>query len=94
MRRYHLVRRADSKLSRTLIYYAIGLLVSLTIGAVILAILGINPFEYYGKMFTIGLVGNKYGYKSIEGLLKIFVPLLITSLALSLSFKMRFWNIG
>lgn len=94
MRRYHLVRRADSKLSRTLIYYAIGLLVSLAIGAVILAILGINPFEYYGKMFTIGLVGNKYGYKSIEGLLKIFVPLLITSLALSLSFKMRFWNIG
>ena len=94
MRRYHLVRRADSKLSRTLVYYAIGLLVSLTIGAVILAILGINPFEYYGKMFTIGLVGNKYGYKSIEGLLKIFVPLLITSLALSLSFKMRFWNIG
>ena len=94
MRRYHLVRRADSKLSRTLVYYAIGLLVSLAIGAVILAILGINPFEYYGKMFTIGLVGNKYGYKSIEGLLKIFVPLLITSLALSLSFKMRFWNIG
>ena len=94
MRRYHLVRRADSKLSRTLVYYAIGLVVSLAIGAVILAILGINPFEYFGKMFTIGLVGNKYGYKSIEGLLKIFVPLLITSLALSLSFKMRFWNIG
>jgi simple sugar transport system permease protein len=94
MRKYHLVRRADAKIQRTLIYYAIGLLVSLTIGAILLAALGINPFEYYGKMLTIGLVGNKYGYKSIEGLLKIFVPLLITSLALSLSFKMRFWNIG
>ena len=94
MRKYHLVRRADSQLKRTLIYYAIGLLVSLSIGAILLACLGINPFEYYGRMLTIGLVGNKYGYKSIEGLLKIFVPLLITSLALSLSFKMRFWNIG
>ena len=94
MSNYHLVRRADSKLNRTLVYYAAGLLVSLAIGAVILAVLGINPFEYYGKMFTIGLIENRYGYKSIEGLLKIFVPLLITSLALSLSFKMRFWNIG
>ena len=94
MRKFHLVRRADAQLKRTLIYYAIGILVSLTIGAIILAALGINPFEYYGRMFSIGLIGNRYGYKSIEGLLKIFVPLLITSLALSLSFKMRFWNIG
>lgn len=94
MRKFHLVRRADANLKRTLIYYAIGILASLIIGAIILAVLGINPFEYYGKMFTIGLVGNRYGYKSVEGLLKIFVPLLITSLALSLSFKMRFWNIG
>ena len=94
MKRYHLVRRADTKIQRTLIYYAIGILVSLTICGILLVILGINPFQYYGKMLTIGLVGNRYGYKSIEGLLKVFVPLLITSLALSLSFKMRFWNIG
>jgi simple sugar transport system permease protein len=94
MKRYHLVRRADSKIQRTLIYYAIGILVSLMICGILLLILGINPFQYYGKMLTIGLVGNRYGYKSIEGLLKVFVPLLITSLALSLSFKMRFWNIG
>ncbi|MBR6987151.1 MAG: ABC transporter permease [Clostridiales bacterium] len=94
MRKYHLVRRADAKLKRTLLYYAIGILASLLIGAVILAVLGVNPLEYFGKMFTIGLVGNKYGYRQIEGLLKNFVPLLITSVALSLSFKMRFWNIG
>ena len=94
MKKYHLVRRADSKIQRTLIYYAIGILVSLSICGILLLILGINPFQYYGKMLTIGLVGNRYGYKSIEGLLKVFVPLLITSLALSLSFKMRFWNIG
>lgn len=94
MRRYHLVRRADAKIGRTIAFYAVGLLVSLLIGAVILFALGINPLDYYGKMFTIGLVGNRYGYKSIEGFLKIFVPLLITSLALGLSFKMRFWNIG
>ena len=36
MKKYHLVRRADAKLSRTLIFYAVGILVSLTIGAIIL----------------------------------------------------------
>ena len=59
MRKYHLVRRADAKIQRTLIYYAIGILVSLTIGAILLAALGINPFEYYGKMLTIGLIGHR-----------------------------------
>ncbi|MBR3081646.1 MAG: ABC transporter permease [Clostridiales bacterium] len=94
MKRYHLVRRPVQSLKRLLIYYLIGLVISLGIGAVLLASLGINPFEYYGRMFTIGMVGNKYAYKNIEGFLKVLVPLLITSLALGLSFKMRFWNIG
>ena len=75
MRRYHLVRRADSRIGRTIAFYAVGILVSLLIGAVILFALGINPLDYYGKMFTIGLVGNRYGYKSIEGFLKIFALL-------------------
>ena len=58
MRRYHLVRRADSRIGRTIAFYAVGILVSLLIGAVILFALGINPLDYYGKMFTIGLVGR------------------------------------
>ena len=94
MKRYHLVRRPVQSLKRLLAYDLIGLVISLGIGAILLASLGINPFEYYGRMFTIGMVGNKYAYKNIEGFLKVLVPLLITSLALGLSFKMRFWNIG
>ena len=94
MKKYHLVRRPVQSLGRLLIYYLIGIVISMGIGAVLLWSLGINPFEYYGRMLTIGMIGNKYAYKNIEGLLKILVPLLITSLALGLSFKMRFWNIG
>ena len=94
MKKYHLVRRSGQSIKRLLIYYLIGIIISLGIGAILLASLGINPFEYYGRMLTIGMVGNKYAYKNVEGLLKILVPLLITSLALGLSFKMRFWNIG
>lgn len=94
MRRYHLVRRTDPGLRRTILLYINGLLLSLVVGAILLYSLKIDPFEYYGKMFTMGLIGNKYGFKTIEGLLKLFVPLLLTSIALSVSFKMRFWNIG
>ena len=91
---FHLVRRSDTTLARLVAYYVVGILVSLGIGAILLASLGINPLEYYGRMLTIGLVGNHYPAKSVEGLLKVFVPLLIVSLALGLAFKMRFWNIG
>ncbi|MCR4688037.1 MAG: ABC transporter permease [Saccharofermentans sp.] len=94
MSEYHLVRRGDFSYKRVIICYAIGILVSLGIGALLLIGLGINPIEYYGRMLSIGLIGNRYAYKCIEGLLKVFVPLLITSLALGLAFKMRFWNIG
>lgn len=94
MNRFHLVRRADTSIRRLVVYYLSGILISLGIGAILLVSLGINPIEYYGRMLTIGLVGNRYAYKCIEGMLKIFVPLLITSLALGLAFKMRFWNIG
>ena len=53
-----------------------------------------NPVDYYWRMFTMGMVGNKIAYRAFENYLKVFVPLVVTSVALSLAFKMRFWNIG
>ncbi len=89
----HLIRR-DVKLSVKIGCYIASILLSFVLGGIFLLALGINPLAYYRDMITIGLIGNYYPAKSVEGLLKLFVPLLITSLALSLSFKMRFWNIG
>ena len=94
MRNLHLVRRNDVKLWEKILYYTIGILISLLIGAAMLSSLDIDPIKYYKQMVTIGLIGNKYPEKAIEGLLKIFVPLLIVSLALSLSYRMKFWNVG
>ncbi|MGN0561899.1 MAG: ABC transporter permease [Candidatus Fimenecus sp.] len=75
-------------------FYLLAILFALTVGGVLLFAIGVNPLVLYKDMFTIGMLGSRFAYKSVEGLLTIFVPLLITSLALSLSFKMRFWNIG
>ena len=94
MANFHLVRRADYSIKRVVIYYFIGIVISLCIGAILLMSLNINPIEYYSRMLSMGLIGNKFAYKNVESLIKIFVPLLITSLALGLAFKMRFWNIG
>lgn len=94
MPQFHLVRRTDVSLAKRILYYVIGVVISIGIGAFLLMFLDINPFDYYKDMFTIGLIGNPYAYKSVEGLIQLFVPLLITSVALALSFKMRFWNVG
>lgn len=75
-------------------YYIGAILIALVIGGLFLLSIGVNPLVLYRDMFTIGMLGSRFPYKSIEGLLTVFTPLLITSLALSLSFKMRFWNIG
>ena len=94
MPQFHLVRRTDVSLAKRILYYFIGVVISIGIGAFLLMFLDSNPFDYYRDMFTIGLIGNPYAYKSVEGLIQLFVPLLITSVALALSFKMRFWNVG
>ncbi len=94
MKSFHLIRRTDVSLKQKILLYVIGIVISFIIGGIFLASLDINPIVYYRDMITIGLIGNRYPAKCVEGFLKLFVPLLITSVALSLSFKMRFWNIG
>lgn len=74
--------------------YLIAVAVSIALGAILLAVQQVNPLEYYKDMLTIGMIDNRFAYKQLEGLIKLFVPLLITAVALSLAFRMRFWNIG
>lgn len=88
-----IVKRTSSTRRKALLYVA-AILIALLIGAVLLLCLHVNPLAYYGKMVTMGMPGNQIAYKNFENYLKVFVPLLVTSLALALAFKMRFWNIG
>lgn len=87
-------KRAQVNKWHTVGMYVGAIVFSLLIGAILIASVGVNPFSFYTKMLTIGTLGNKFAYKNVENLIVVFVPLLLTSLGLSLSFKMRFWNIG
>ena len=92
--RFHIVKRATCPLGTRILLYLAAVAAALVLGGVVLLALGVNPLSYYSRMFTMGMVGNKIAYKAFENYLKVFVPLALTSVALSLAFKMRFWNIG
>lgn len=91
---FHIVKRESCPLWKKCCFYLIAIVAALLIGAIVLIAIDVNPFEYYFRMFTMGTVGNRIAYKTYINYLKDFVPLALTSLALSLAFKMKFWNIG
>jgi len=74
--------------------YLVAIAIALVIGALLLLSLGVNPATFYSRMLTLDIPSNRYPWRIVENFIKLFVPLLITSLALALAFKMRFWNIG
>ena len=91
---FHIVKRENCPLGKKICFYLAAVVLALLLGAVLLIALGVNPIAYYGRMFTMGTVGNAIAYKVWINYLKDFVPLALVSVALSLAFKMRFWNIG
>ncbi len=91
---FHIVKRDHCPLWKRCCFYLLAVVVALLIGAVVLLAIGVNPIDYYYQMFTMGTVGNRIAYKTYMNYFKELVPLVLTSVALSLAFKMRFWNIG
>ena len=92
--RFHVVKRDNCPLWKRVCFYLLAVTAALALGGLVLLAMGVNPIAYYSRMFTMGMIGNKIAYKTFENYLKVFAPLALTSVALSLAFKMRFWNIG
>ena len=67
---------------------AIGL--ALCTGGVFILLLGHNPVAVYGSML-LGSLGTEI---ALTETIKMTIPLLVTSLGVTLAFRMRFWNIG
>lgn len=91
---FRVVKRTNLPLKWKILIYVGALLFALGVGAILLLVLQADPLEYYQTMVTIGLLESRFIDTNFENLFKIFVPLLMTSTALALSFKMKFWNIG
>ncbi len=91
---FRVVKREGGGPLRLAVSYVAAVGLALLVGTVLLTLLGVPALTYYKGMFTLGIPGSRYPFKQVEGFLRLFVPLLLTSLALSLAFRMRFWNIG
>ena len=91
---FHVVKRESGSPGRQVLAYVAAVALALAVGAVLLAVQGVDPLTFYRQMLTMGIPGSRYPWRAVENFIKLFVPLLIVSLALALAFKMRFWNIG
>ncbi|MBC8533043.1 ABC transporter permease [Yeguia hominis] len=86
----HIVKRAELPRRTSALLRLGAFLLSLFIGGLFILALGYNPFEIYGTIVS----GSFRSAMAIQATIKVMVPLLISSLAVTLAFKMKFWNIG
>lgn len=85
-----MAKRDSISSKRAWAYRGIALLGALIVGALLIVSLGQNPFLVYKDM-AVGAFGNKI---YLQQTVRAAIPLLITSLGVSVAFKMKFWNIG
>ena len=90
----HIVKRSNCPLWQKACLYVGAVLLAMVMGGILLLSIGVNPIDYYVKMLTMGTLTSKIPHTTFMNYLNSFVPLVLTSLGLSLAFKMRFWNIG
>ena len=85
-----IVKKDAISVSRTWMIRVAAFVGALLAGALLILALGHNPIDVYVDMVRGSLGTQTVIYDTV----KIVVPLLITAIAISIAFRMRFWNIG
>jgi ABC-type uncharacterized transport system permease subunit len=85
-----IVKRAGTSKTYNFKIRSIAILLSLLVLGIFLLAIKLNPIEVYVSLIK-GSFGSMY---SIRQTLLRAIPLVITSLGISIAFKMQFWNIG
>lgn len=86
----NIVKKEEPGKGRELLTRLAAVLAALAATAVIMMILGLNPFSVYAKMVE-GATGTAY---RLQETINKTIPLVVLSLGIAVAFKMRFWNIG
>lgn len=87
---FKIVKKDEPSAKKETIMRIMAVIFALIAAAVIMACIGYNPFEIYGKIIEGSL---NSGYRIKETLNKT-IPLTVLSLGVAVAFKMKFWNIG
>lgn len=84
------VKRSERPTRDIILLRLFAVALSLVAGGIFIACVGQNPFTVYKTIVS----GACRSVMAFQGTVKIMIPLLITSLGVTLAFKMKFWNIG
>lgn len=87
---FRIVKRAEKTRKQVFVLRIEAVLLSLLAGAIFIIAIGYNPLDIY-KTIISGAFRSKM---AIQATVKYAIPLTISSLGITLAFKMRFWNIG
>ena len=85
-----IAKRAELPAGKIVILRLLAVVLSLVAGGIFIACMGQNPLTIYGTILS----GACRSAMAFQGTVKLMIPLLITSLGVTLAFKMKFWNIG
>lgn len=85
-----IAKRESSSLAYKVFVIAACLILALVTGALLFLAIGKSPLEAYKTILT-GAFGTLTTFRQT---IVIWIPLLVTGLAVGLAFRMKFWNIG
>lgn len=85
-----IVKRAELPAKKIILLRLFAVVLSLVAGGIFIACVGQNPFVIYRTI----IAGAFRSVMAFQGTVKLMIPLLISSLGVTLAFKMKFWNIG
>ncbi|MBE5959962.1 MAG: ABC transporter permease [Lachnospiraceae bacterium] len=84
------VKRTELSQGKAVVLRIAALFAALVAGGLFILAIGYHPLHVYKTMVS-GAFRSKLAF---QGTIKVLIPLLITSLGVTLAFKMKFWNIG
>ena len=85
-----IVKRKSLSKKEHVVIQSLAIVLALLFAAIFIGMTGNNPVKVYLSMLD-GAFGNSFRFK--ETIINS-IPLIITSLGIIISFKMKFWNIG
>lgn len=86
----HVIKKAELDRKHIFLLRFFAVFLAILAGGLFIFSLGYNPFTIYKTIIE----GAFRSSMAIQATIKIMIPLLITSLGVTLAFKMKFWNIG
>ncbi|MHB8063354.1 MAG: ABC transporter permease [Ruminiclostridium sp.] len=87
---FRVVKRTDLTKKQSVSFRLLAILGALLTTSIFILILGFNPLQVYMSMLN-GSFGSMYRFR--EAIIQT-IPLVVTSLGISVAFRMKFWNIG